>query len=95
MLGQFHIAFHDLVLRLSQFVIAVEMDIGAVIGRVALLTLCLPVIGKSCFLDIPALVRIRWGDVVIVLVTEIALGVALVVPIVGFRAVQCLALADG
>jgi len=95
MFGQFHIAFHDLVLRLGQFVVAVEMHIGAIFRRVALLTLCLPVIGKSSFLDIPALVRIRRGDVVVMLITEIAFGVTLIIPVVGFRAVQRLALADG
>ena len=93
-LGQLDVAFHHLILGFCQFIIPVQVIIGAVVGGVESFSLRLPVILKGGLFHIPTLVGVGGGNVVVVLITQITFGVALVVAIIGFGAVQCLALAD-
>src|SRR5699024_502184 len=89
-----HVAFHHLILGFCQFIIPVNVVVIAVISGIAPLFFDLPVILKGCLFDVPAFVGIGRGDVVVVLIAEVALGVTLVVAVVGLGAVQRLALTD-
>ena len=93
-LGKFYVAFHHLILRFCQLIIPVQVVIGTVGRFVEILTFGLPIILKGNLFDVPAFVGIAGGNVVVVLVTQITFGVALIVAVIGFGAVQRLALAD-
>ena len=93
-LGKFYVAFHHLVIAFGQLVVPVQVVIGAVIGGVQQLTFGLPVILKGCLFDVPALIGVCRGNVIVVLVAEVARGIALIITIIGLGAVQCLALSD-
>ena len=93
-LGKLYVAFHHLILRFCQLIIPVQVVIGAVGCSIQLLAFGLPVILKGGLFDVPAFVGVARRNVVVVLVTEVARGIAFVVAVIGLSTVQCLALAD-
>ena len=84
----FHIAFGNLVLALSQRIVSMDVVIGAVTGLVDLFTGCLSVVGKGGLFYIPTLIRIGRRDVVIMLIAEVAVCKGQVIGIVSPRAIQ-------
>src|SRR5699024_5253471 len=66
-LGQLDVAFHHLILGFCQFIIPVQVIIGAVVGGVESFSLRLPVILKGGLFHIPTLVGVGGGNVVVVL----------------------------
>src|SRR5699024_11738887 len=83
--------FHHLILRFCQLIIPVQVVIGAVDCRVQLLAFGLPVILKGGLFDVPAFVSIGGGNVIVVLIANVAGGIAFVVAVVGLSTVPCLA----
>ena len=84
--ADFHIALGDLVLAFGLGIVAVDVVICPVHGVV---------VDKGGFLDIPALAHIGGADIIIVFIAQVATGKRQRIGIVGYRAVQCLALGDG
>ena len=84
--ADFYIALGDLVLAFGLGIVAVNVVVCPVHGVV---------IGKGGFLDIPALVSVSRCNVVVIFVTQIAIGKRQRIGIVGYCAIQCLALDDG
>ena len=93
-LGKFYVAFHHLILRFCQHIIPVQVVIGAVGCSIQLLAFGPTVILKGGLFDVPAFVGVCRGNVIVVLIAEVASSIAFVVTVVGLSAVQCLALAD-
>ena len=81
-----HIPLGDLILAFSLGIVAVNVVVCLVHGAV---------VGKGGFLDIPALVSVSRCNVVVVFIAQITVGKGQGIGIVGYRAVQCLALGDG
>ena len=84
--ADFYIALGDLVLAFGLGIVAVNVVVCPVHGVV---------IGKGGFLDIPALVSVSRCNVVVVFIAQIAVGKGQRIRIVGYCAVQRLALGDG
>ena len=84
--ADFHIALGNLILAFGKGIVAVDVAVSPIHGVV---------LGKGCFLDIPALIGISRCNVVVVLVAQVTVGKRQGIGIVGYCAVQCLALGDG
>ena len=84
--ADFHIALGDLILAFGKGIVAVNVVVCPVHGIV---------FGKGGFLDIPALISVSRRNVVVVFIAQVAVGKGQGIGIVGYRAVQCLALGDG
>ena len=86
--ADFHIAFGNLVLALGQRIVSMDVVIGAVAGLVDLLTFGLSGVGKGGLFYIPTLIRIGGCNVVVMLITEVAICKRQIVGIVSPRAIQ-------
>ena len=85
-LADFHIALGNLVLAFGLGIVAVNVVVCLIHGVVVV---------KGGFFDIPALIGISRCNVVVMFIAQIAVGERQRIGIVGYCAVQCLALGDG
>ena len=84
--ADFYIALGDLVLAFGLGIVAVDVVVCLVHSVI---------VGKGGFLDIPALVSVSRCNVVVVLIAQVAAGERQRIGVVGYCAVQRLALGDG
>ena len=92
--ADFYVALGNLILAFGQHIVRMDMVVGAVTGLVDLFTSSLSVVGKGGLFYIPALIIIAGGDVVVMLIAQVAICKRQIVGIVSPTAVQRLAFAD-